>query len=173
MHWGTWVLLGVVAAGILGGFGHLFYRWLKTRVPWKRLSSSWPDVRYHGVNHEPNGQLIAMCLVKTIELMGAYMTWPTAAVRNALGDAHFYIRETDTWVDEWSRWVAGAQSGHFIHLGRNLAAFFHECAHRCEDVIEGKVDGGHVGWAGNGLRGAEAEFEVWLSAQRLAMGGGA
>ena len=175
MYPGTWVLLAVVLLGILGGFTYMLVRYLKSRVKWKRLPGT--TAKYFGKSHEPNVELLAACHKKSAELLakhsqystppGGLIKWSLSAVTKALSDARIYVMDEDKWVDEWGRKVAGIQAGRNLIVGRNLAAFLHECAHRCEEVIDKERDMDHVTWVADGIRAAEDEFAVWLSGQKL------
>ena len=176
MYPGTWVIVGIVLAAILGGFTYLLVRFLKSRVPWKKLSTDFPRARYFGKDHEPNTKLLTLCLHQAIQLLAKHSQivagptgpakWSPAVVAKALQDARIYVMNEDKWVDEWGRKVAGIQAGRNLIIGKNLAAFLHECAHRCEEVIDKERDMDHVSWVGDGIRAAEEEFSSWLAGQK-------
>lgn len=159
---GTWALLAVVLAAILGGGVYLVVRYLKSRVPWMALPGT--PALYYGHNHEPDTELLTQCLSKTLELLAKYTKWTYPA--EAFKGLKIYVREFDWWVDETGRKVAGTQSGEIIAVGRNLASFLHECAHRCEEVIDRERDMEHATWATDGIRAAETEFHAWLGAEK-------
>jgi len=151
------LIVGLTLAAILGGFAYMLIRFW---TPWKRLSD-FPEARYCGRKHEPDVQLLALCLHQTIQLLGE-TKWGRLRVAEALRDVHLYVMDTDSWVDEFGRKVAGIQSGQRLFIGRNLAAFLHECAHRCEEVIDRERDMEHATWDADGIRSAESEFDAWL-----------
>lgn len=172
MYPGTWVVVGIVLAAILGGFTYLLVRLLKSRVPWKKLPG-YPSASYFGKDHEPDTALLVECLKKTQLLLSTHCgprqsKWTSEAIVGALRNIRIYVMNEDKWVDEWGRKVAGIQAGRNIILGRDLAAFLHECAHRCEEVIDRERDMAHATWEGDGIRAAVDEFSAWLSAQKPA-----
>jgi hypothetical protein len=166
-----WVILGPLLACIAAGFCYLIYRLLSVRVSWRQLSQSWPNARYAGKNgYEPDRVLLALALSKTVELLAMHTKWPREQVRAALDDVHVYVHVAYDWVDAWGRRVAGLSEGRYVQVGRDLAALLHECAHRCEEVIDKERDDAHATWVADGIREAESAFALWLSAQRLAAG---
>lgn len=177
MYPGTWVLVGVVLAAILGGFTYLFVKWLKSRVPWKRLPQN-PALRYYGKDHEPSASLIYDCWLKTQELFVKHCTpvqpkWTKEAVSKALGNLRVYVMNADKWPEVGTsgtltgRTIAGWQAAYVIAVGKNLAAFLHECAHRCEEVIDRERDMDHLTWVKDGIRAADDEFSAWLATQKI------
>jgi hypothetical protein len=171
MYPGTWVVVGLILTAILSGFIYVLVKYLKTRVQWKKLPL-YPSASYFGKNHDPNTVLLVDCLQKSMELLSKHsrhggppnngINWGFSAVQRALRDVRIYVMDTDAWVDEFDRKVAGIQAGRNLFVGKDLAAFLHECAHRCEEVIDKERDMEHTGWVGNGIRAAEDEFHLWL-----------
>lgn len=174
MYPGTWVILGLVLLGIIGGIAFIFVRFFKAQVKWKKLPGT--SAQYFGKNHEPNVVLLAECLKKAAELLakhsqlvtppGGLIKWPLSTVTKALSNARIYVMDEDKWVDEWGRKVAGIQAGRNLIVGRNLAAFLHEAAHRCEEVIDRERDMEHSSWVADGIRAADDEFATWLASQK-------
>lgn len=176
MHTGTWILVGSMLALILTAFAYMAIRWIRAQTPWEKLSENFPDARYYGKDHKPDPQLLERCLHQTIQLLIKHSQlavgltgpakWTAPKVAWALRDVRIYVMDSDKWVDEWGRTVAGIQADRNIIVGRNLASFLHECAHRCEQVIDNERDLTHATWVADGIRAAEDEFSVWLAAQR-------
>lgn len=169
MYPGTWVLLGLVLLCALGGIAFILVRFFKAQVKWKKLPHL--ATQYFGKNHEPNTALLVECCKKVQELFQKHCSplqpkWTSSSIEKALHDIRIYVMDEDSWVDEWGRKVAGIQAGRNLIVGRNLAAFLHEAAHRCEEVIDKERDMEHSTWVADGIRAADDEFATWLASQK-------
>jgi hypothetical protein len=161
MHPGTWVLLGVALLAALTGVAFIIYRVVKAQPKWQPLGPM--GVRVAGKGFEPDGTLVAACFQQSITLLLKHCTaWPPLSVARALGDVDIYVMDTTKWVDSWGRTIAGAQEGRVLVIGYDLAALLHECAHRCEEVIDNERDMDHSTWKADGIRAAENEYHAWL-----------
>jgi hypothetical protein len=162
MQPGTWVLLGVVVLAALAGVALIIYRVVKAQPKWKPLEGTM-DARFAGKGFEPDGTFLASCFKQSIVLLLKHCTaWPPLSVARALRDVDIYVMAQPKWVDAWGRTIAGAQEGRVLVIGNDFAALLHECAHRCEEIIDNERDMDHVTWAADGIRAAENEYHTWL-----------
>lgn len=170
MNTGTWIILGVVLAAVLGGIAGILIRFFSKMVPWKKFATvpaGFSAIRFHvEPPHQVSEQVLVDCLMKTIELLSQHVPgWTHEKVSKALSDTRILVRNQDAWVDEYGRKVAGLQIDNAIMVGANLAAFLHEAAHLAEERINGGTDASHVSWDTNGVRTAENFFHGWLEAR--------
>jgi hypothetical protein len=169
----SWILLGIVVAAILTGVTIMVVRLIKSRVPWKKLPA-YPSAAYFGKNHEPDVALLAECLQTSMALLAKHSQltnkkWTFPQVEKALRGVCIYVMDVDKWPETNSvgtptgQTIAGAQIEERLIVGKNLAAFLHECAHRCEEEIDNERDMKHLTWVEDGIRAADEEFSAWLA----------
>lgn len=157
MSSGTWAVIAATLAAIFGGVGFAVYRWARLQVRWQ----SYRGLYYSG---PVRPELLVQCLDTTVRLLST--RWSVGAVSTALRGLRVYVHPTPTFAHD-GRQVAGVQFEGGIAIGSDLAAFLHECAHLCEQRLEGRTDYEHTGWASNGIRQAEAAFHAWLAGRTL------
>lgn len=167
MNTGTWIVLGVIIAAAVAGIVSILVRLFSKTIPWKKFAvvpSGFEAIRYSiQPPHQVDEQILIDCLMKTIELLPQHVPgWTHEKVTKALSDIRILVRNSDSWLDEYGRKVAGLQNGKAIAVGANLAAFFHEAAHLAEERLNGGTDFSHASWETNGIRTAENFFHGWL-----------
>lgn len=158
---GAWVILGIVLACVLAGFGYMFYKyWTKIRIPWNGLKG----YRQAAVYVEPGNttydaaRLVA-ALSEAERLLKQYSPFTAAQFDAAFQNICVYVKKEDVWDGK----IAGLDpSGKVVVVGANLAALLHEMAHQIDEVDDKSVDYAHSTWKTQGFEAADAAFQEWL-----------
>jgi hypothetical protein len=144
-------------------------QWVRSFVPYQRLTPTYPGIHYYLEEFQPypvTPTLLVLCLHHVHQLLPQPGTrWSSEAVHDALKDVSLYVRNIPKWPAEPpdTGLVAGFQHGHVLTVGCDLRAFLHECAHRCEELIDGKKDYSHASWQDKGIYAADEVFLAWLN----------
>jgi len=167
---GAWAIVGVVSAAILGAFGYLLSRWLKSRIKWQPLPTYYLDAKFFA----PKGydvKFLVEALKRAETALLNHTKWDAGQLAKAFGKMRVYVQPTDDWVDERGRKVAGLDpAGPIIVVGVSLPALCHEMAHQAEELIDGVFDFAHANWAPSGIWNASIEYEAWLREQQALKG---
>lgn len=155
---------------LIGGGIALVALALTTRLLFLKVRGAWHPLglsEAEGVLYQAAGELeparLARAYRAAVQCLVELGPWDEVAVKWALRDVRIYVHRTPAWRDAWGRKVAGSQAGPDIQVGSDLLALCHELAHRCEEVIVGRVDAAHAKWATSGLHSVVARFHQELT----------
>jgi hypothetical protein len=175
MYPGTWVVVGLIIAIIVGAIGFMVYRWAKSSyVPWQPIYGYYPGSKWFSKLQGTDQKLIAEALQAAESCLIERTKWSAANLALVGHHVRVYVMDSEKWVDLWGRKVAGLQIEHTLVVGPSLAALCHEMAHLCEAVLDKEQDNAHATWAADGIAAAVDDFDVWLGkrggADRVAAG---
>ncbi len=175
MYPGTWVVVGLILAVIVGAIAFMVHRWWKnTYVPWQPIYGYYPGSKWFSKLKDTDQKFIAEALQAAESFLIERTKWSAANLALVGHHVRVYVMDSESWVDLWGRKVAGLQVEYTLVVGPSLAALCHELAHLCEMVLDKEQDDAHATWASDGIAAAVNDFDEWLqkrgSADRVAAG---
>ena len=144
----------LVVLTLVGVTVALIVTWSRGRIAWKTgpYGVQWTGPEGFDVNR------LAVAMDRALDTLSA--VWPREKVLLALAASKVIVNPEPAWVDIWGRKVGGLTVGDIVFVGSDLAALAHELAHRCEYVLEGKVDEDHALWLSRGIFAALDKYTL-------------
>lgn len=157
----------IVALGIVGGLVAIGLQVVRGLVPWVSARSPRGRLFFYCFRGGPptaaQVDRLGWAFDAACEALTECTTWTGEQVRDALVGAKVLVMPVDSWV-EGGQQVSGLDgAGPAVTVGADFAALAHELGHQCEELIERRVNAGHVGWDALGIVKAEAQYAAWLA----------